>query len=401
MAKSSRKSGGAGKSSGVKKRARRGGAAAAQDDGRRRVRYAVVGLGHIAQVAVLPAFAHAGENSELVALFSDDAEKLAKLGRKYRLEHLFDYEEFEEGLKAAAVDAVYIALPNHLHREYTERAANAGVHALCEKPMAVTEEDCEAMIDACDRNGVKLMIAYRLHFEEANLRAVELVQSGKIGEPRIFNSVFTMNVKEGDIRLNPRNQGGGTLYDIGIYCINAARYLFEDEPIEVLALTARKDDPRFSAPGVDEMTGAILRFPGERLATFITSFGASDVSRLQVVGTKGNLVLDPAYEYAGELTHEITIDDRTRERRFPKRDQFAPELVYFSECIETGEDPEPSGKEGLGDIRIIRALYASADTDGPIALGPFDKHERPTMDQEIRKPAVKKPELVKTEAPHD
>ena len=401
MAKSSRKSGVSRSGRGVKKRARRNDAVAVHDDGRRRVRYAVVGLGHIAQVAVLPAFAHAGENSELVALFSDDAEKLAKLGRKYRLDHLFDYDRFEDGLKAADVDAVYIALPNHLHREYTERAANAGVHVLCEKPMAVTEEDCEAMIDACDRNGVKLMIAYRLHFEEANLRAVELVQSGKIGEPRIFNSVFTMDVKEGDIRLNPRDQGGGTLYDIGIYCINAARYLFEDEPIEVLALTARKDDPRFSAPGVDEMTGAVLRFPGERLATFITSFGASDVSRLQVVGTRGNLVLDPAYEYAGELTHEITIDERTRERRFPKRDQFAPELVYFSECIETGEDPEPSGKEGLGDIRIIRALYASADTGGPIALGPFDKRERPTMDREIRKPAVKKPELVKTEAPHD
>ena len=388
---------------GVKKRASRtaGERTPEREDGRRRVRYAVVGLGHIAQIAVLPAFAHAGENSELVALFSDDAEKLSKLGRKYRLEHLFDYDEFEAGLEAAAVDAVYIALPNHLHREYTERAANAGVHVLCEKPMAVTEEDCEAMIEVCDRNGVKLMIAYRLHFEEANLRAVELVQGGKIGEPRIFNSVFTMNVKEGDIRLNPRDQGGGTLYDIGIYCINAARYLFESEPIEVLALSARTDDPRFAAPGVDEMTGAVLRFPGERLATFVSSFGASDVSRLQVVGTKGTLVLDPAYEYAGELTHEITIDDRTRERRFPKRDQFAPELVYFSECIETGEDPEPSGREGLGDVRIIRALYASADTGGPVRLGGFDKHERPTMEQEIRKPPVRKPELVNTEAPHD
>lgn len=395
MAKGSR-------SGGVKKRASRSaGARTSRTDDTRRVRYGVVGLGHIAQVAVLPAFAHARENSELVALFSDDAEKLARLGRKYRLEHLFDYDEFEQGLKAAEVDAVYIALPNHLHREYTERAANAGVHVLCEKPMAVTEEDCEAMIEVCDRNGVKLMIAYRLHFEEANLRAVELVQGGRIGEPRIFNSVFTMDVKAGDIRLNPRAEGGGTLYDIGIYCINAARYLFEDEPVEVIALTARRDDPRFSAPGVDEMTGAVLRFPDERLATFITSFGAADVSRLQVVGTKGTLVLDPAYEYAGELTHEITIDDRTRERRFPKRDQFAPELVYFSGCIQTGEDPEPSGKEGLGDVRIIRALYASADTGSPVRLGGFDKHDRPTMEQEIRKPAVKKPELVNTEAPHD
>ena len=397
------------RSGGVKKRAsgvrasgvRPGRTSRREGEARRRVRYAVVGLGHIAQVAVLPAFAHAGENSELVALFSDDAEKLRKLGRKYRLEHTYDYDEFETGLRAAEVDAVYIALPNHLHREYTERAANAGVHVLCEKPMAVTEQDCESMIETCDRNGVKLMIAYRLHFEEANLRAVEVVQSGRIGEPRIFNSVFTMNVKDGDIRLNPRDEGGGTLYDIGIYCINAARYLFEDEPIEVLALAARNDEPRFSAPGVDEMTGAVLRFPGDRLATFVSSFGAADVSRLQVVGTKGTLVLDPAYEYAGELTHELTIGERTRERRFPKRDQFAPELVYFSECIETGEDPEPSGQEGLGDVRIIRALYDSADRGRPVALEPFDKHKRPTLAQEIRKPAVAKPELVNVEAPHD
>src|SRR5688500_6801283 len=311
MAKKKSASRGAG---GAKKSARRVRRAATPET--RRIRYAVVGLGHIAQVAVLPAFQHARENSELVALISDDGEKLETLGRKYRVEHRFDYESFEDGLRKARVDAVYIALPNHLHREYTERAAAAGVHVLCEKPMAVTEADCESMIEACDRNGVKLMIAYRLHFEEANLRAVEIVQSGRLGDPRIFNSVLTMDVKEGDIRLNPRAEGGGTLYDIGIYCINAARYLFEDEPVEVLALTARNDEPRFSAPGVDEMTGAVLRFPGERVATFVSSFGASDVSRLQVVGTKGTLVLDPAYEYAGELTHELTIGERKSERRF-------------------------------------------------------------------------------------
>lgn len=365
-----------------------------------KVRWAAVGLGHITQAAFLPSFQNA-DNAELVALVSGDDEKLAEVGKKYDIEHCLHYDDFERFLEKGLVDAVYIGLPNHLHCEYTLAAARAGVHVLCEKPMAVTEEECEAMIAACDDAGVKLMIAYRLHFEEANLRAVDVVQSGRIGEPRIFNSVFTMNVKEGDIRLNPRDEGGGTLYDIGIYCINAARYLFEDEPVEVLALTARNDEPRFSAPGVDEMTGAVLRFPGDRLATFVSSFGAADVSRLQVVGTKGTLVLDPAYEYAGELTHELTVGERTRERRFPKRDQFAPELVYFSECIESGEDPEPSGREGLGDVRIIRALYASADRGRPVALEPFDKHRRPTLEQEIRKPAVRKPELVNVEAPHD
>ena len=134
------------------------------------VRYAVVGLGHLAQVAVLPAFKNA-RNSELAAIISGDAEKRKKLGTKYRLEQVYSYNQYDRAL--AQVDAVYLVLPNHLHREYAVRAAAAGVHVLCEKPMAVTEEECEAMIEAADSNDVKLMIAYRLHFERANLEAIE------------------------------------------------------------------------------------------------------------------------------------------------------------------------------------------------------------------------------------
>ena len=366
----------------------------------KRVRYAVVGLGHIAQVAVLPAFAHAGENSELVALVSDDPEKLEKLGRRYKVKGRYSYDQFEDCLGSGEVDAVYLALPNHLHREYTERAARAGVHVLCEKPLAVTEEDCLAMIRATEENGVKLMVAYRLHFEEANLKAIDLVQSGKLGDARLFDSVFTMQVKEGDIRLNPRELGGGPLYDIGVYCINAVRNLFGAEPMEVVAFSANNGDPRFRQ--CEETTSAILRFPGrERLASFTVSFGAADVSNYRVVGTKGELVMDPAYEYAEELKQRVTIDGRSRERAFAKRDQFAPELISFSECILTGASPEPSGWEGLADVRVVRALYRSADSGQPVTLEPFSKEDRPTLAQEIRRPAVRKPELVNTEAPSE
>jgi predicted dehydrogenase len=364
-----------------------------------KVRYAVVGLGHIAQVAVLPAFAHA-QNSELAALVSNDPEKLEKLGRRYKVKPRFSYDQFDECLQSGAVDAVYIALPNHLHREYTERAARAGVHVLVEKPMAVTEEDCLSMIQVTEENRVKLMVAYRLHFEEANLKAIDLAQGGRLGDVRLFDSVFTMTVKEGDIRLNPRELGGGTLYDIGIYCINAVRNLFGAEPMEVVAFSANNGDPRFLQ--CEETTSAILRFPGrERLASFTCSFNAADVSTYQVVGTKGNLVMNPAYEYAEELKQRVTIDGRTRERTFPKRDQFAPELISFSECILTGTTPEPSGLEGLADVRIIRALYRSADTGRPVMLEPFSKEDRPSLDQELRRPAVRKPELVDAESPSE
>src|SRR5882724_5724460 len=164
----------------------------------RKIRYAVVGLGHIAQVAVLPAFKHAQRNCKLVALVSDDPEKLKGLSKRYDVEHTFSYRQYGDCLRSGAIDAVYIALPNHLHAEYTIRAAGAGVHVLCEKPMAVTVDECRRMIAACKKASVKLMTAYRLHFESNNLRSARLIQTGRIGEPKLFASTFTMDLRQGN-----------------------------------------------------------------------------------------------------------------------------------------------------------------------------------------------------------
>src|ERR1700740_261755 len=179
---------------------------------RKKIRYAVIGLGHIAQAAMLPAFKHARRNSELTALVSGDAKKLQLLAQKYHTRYAVSYDQYDDLLKSGDIDAVYIALPNSLHAEYSIRAARAGIHVLCEKPMAVTAKECTAMIKAARTNRVKLMIAYRLHFEEANLKAIQTVESGKIGVPRFFNSLFSLQVKEGNIRTQ-ENLGGGTLYD--------------------------------------------------------------------------------------------------------------------------------------------------------------------------------------------
>jgi len=367
-----------------------------RNGGNRTVRYAVVGLGYISQAAVLPAFAHATENSQLTALVSDDPVKLRELAKKYHIDRTYSYEEYDDCLSSAAIDAVYIALPNNMHREYAVRAARAGVHVLCEKPMAITEKDCEQMFDAADHNGVRLMIAYRLHFDEANLKAVAIVQSGTLGEPRIFSSLFTMQVEDGNIRLN-KELGGGTLYDIGIYCINAARYLFQDEPTEVFAFSANNGEKRFRE--VDEMTGALLRFPGERLVTFTSSFGAADLSFYRVIGTKGDLLVERAYSYSKERQHILTVDGKTKRVSFPKRDQFAPQLLYFSTCIMRDKHPEPSGAEGLIDVQIIRALYRSAEIGKPVKLHLPERKKRPTITQEIKRPAVKKPTLVRAKGP--
>lgn len=363
----------------------------AQTSTNRKIRYAVVGLGWFAQAAAMPAFDHA-ENSELVALVSDDPTKRDELGKKYEIQRTYSYEEYEECLNSGEVDAVYIALPNHLHREYTVRAAKAGVHVLCEKPMAITVDECEAMIQAAKDNNVKLMIAYRLHLEEANLQAVETLQSGKIGEPRIFNSVFTQQTEAGNIRVE-EEKGGGTLDDIGIYCINAARYLFQAEPIEVFATSANNEEARFSE--VAEMTTAILRFPGDQLATFTCSFGAAKVSTYQVVGTKGDLQVNPAYGTEGEIKHTLTINDEKQERTFASHDQLAAEFVYFSDCILQNKEPEPSGKEGLIDVRIIQALYHSIETGTFVRLDNLERQQRPTAEQTIKRPPVQEePDLI-------
>jgi len=362
----------------------------------KKIRYAVVGLGHLAQVAVLPAFKNASSNSTLTAIVSGDAQKLKKLGREYDLEHVYSYDEYDQAL--TEVDAVYLVLPNHLHREYVVRAAKAGVHVLCEKPMAVTEEDCKAMIDAADVNDVKLMIAYRLHFEEANLEAIRLLKSGKLGNPRIFDSAFSQQVADDNVRVTePVEKGGGPVYDMGIYCINAARYLFQAEPTAVLASSANNGEKRFR--GIDEMTSVVMHFPGERLASFTCSFGAADVSRYSVIGTKGSLTAEPAYDYSIGLRHQVTIGEKTTSRSFPKRDQFAAELIYFSECILKDREPEPSGWEGLADVRIIRAIYESARTGRAVELAGLPSKKKPTMRQEIHRPAHGKPKTVNAESP--
>ena len=362
------------------------------------IRYAVVGLGHIAQVAVLPAFQHA-RNSQLAGLVSGSPEKLQKLAKKYRVENTWSYKEYEDCLHSGAIDAVFIALPNDLHRDYTIRAARAGIHILCEKPLAVTARDCQQMIDQAKKNRVKLMTAYRLHTEETNLRAAEIANSGKLGDLKYYNSCFSFQVTDPDnIRLK-KKRGGGTLYDIGVYCLNAARYIFRAEPTEVFAFSAKSGARLFRE--IDETTSVVLRFPDDRLATFTTSFSAGDADYFEVVGTKGSLRVEPAFEYVGELSFKLKVGEKEEEKKFAPRDQFGAEISYFSKCILTGKEPEPSGVEGLIDVAIVEAMYQSARSGRPVKLPKFPKKPRPTLDQQIKLPPVKKPEVIKADSPHD
>lgn len=359
------------------------------------VRYAVVGLGWIAQEAVLPAFKNT-VNAELAALVTDDAKKASRVSQQYNVPRTAHYDEYDELLNSGDIDAVYIALPNSMHKEFTIRAAQAGVHVLCEKPMADTVEECAEMIQACEEANVKLMIAYRLHFERANLQAIDIIENGTIGEPRIFSSVFSQQVAEGDIRLKSE-LGGGPLMDMGVYPINAARYLFRDEPVEVIAAGVNSGDRRFRE--VYEAVTTILRFPQDRLATLTCSFGAAAADSFQVVGTKGELWLRPAFDYHEKPVLRVKVEDDEKVTSIPLHDQFSPELDYFADCIRNDKEPEPSGWEGLADLRIVEAARISATNGQAVKLAPFEKKTRPSLKQKFEKPRVKPAEIVHASSP--
>jgi predicted dehydrogenase len=365
-----------------------------------KIRYAVVGLGYISQVAMLPAFAGARKNSVLAALVSGEQDKLNELGAKYGVDARWTYDRYDELLGSGGIDAVYIGLPNTMHKDFAIRAAERGIHVLCDKPFATSAADAEEIMDAARRGGAKIMVAYRLHFEPANLAAIEAIRSERIGPPRYFAAQFSMQVKEGNIRTK-RELGGGPVFDLGIYCINAARQVFGVDPVSVSAEAARPDDPRFRE--VEEMTTVTMRFPQERLAQFVCSFGMVDVSQFQIWGTKGSLKVEQAFEMVGEkrLVIEEPGNKKPLKRRFGNRDQFAPLLLEFSDAIKKDRDPFPNGDEGIADIRVIEAIYRSIENSSPakVELGGRETGDTLVHRQGNKVPPHPKPELVGAEGP--
>lgn len=362
---------------------------------RQRLRMAVIGQGHFAQAAVLPAIEQL-DDVELAALVSGSDHKLQELGELYGVRTLAHYDDLDELLASGKVDAVYIVVPNDLHAQMTLIAARHGVHVLCEKPMAPTEAECMQMIRACKQRRVKLMIAYRLHFQSANLVAIEIARGGELGDPRIFSSTFTMQVREGNTRVQAR-RGAGPLYDIGVYCVNAARYLFRAEPSEVVGLKLAGRDHRFAS--VDEAYAVTMRFPQERVAQFACSYGAHDRAHYELIGTDGVLTLDNAYEYAADMTMRVFGKHGEKVRTFEKRDQIAAEVEYFARCIRDNVEPEPSGWEGLADVRVLQAIQQSAQFGRAVPIEPLSPPRRPYLGQEVEIEAHPAPPLVDVEQP--
>jgi predicted dehydrogenase len=341
----------------------------------RKVRYAVMGLGHLTQTAILPAFANASKNSVLTALIGHSGKRhvVDELGKYYGLDHLYTDDEMDRAFREDTFDALYIVLPNHLHKKYCIMAAECGIHVLCEKPLGLDQEECLQMIAACERNKVKLMTAYRLHFEATNMQVVHDIGLGKIGTPRLFTADLSQMLVEGNYR-GDRTRGGGPLLDIGIYCINAARYIFKSEPkmVTALAVSAEATEPRVASnaeSNIDQSVAAVMEFDGGGLATFNTSFGASRENWYQVVGTEGSIKVDPAFDYACQLSSTLKMNNGdVKTTNTPLQDHFAPELIHFSDCIINDTRPGPDGHEGLADAIIIDAINESLRTRKAVRL---------------------------------
>ena len=324
--------------------------------------YAIVGLGGYGLGVIIPQFANC-THSKLVAVVSGDPAKARRVAAEHGLPErsIYSYETFDQIRDNPDVDIVYVCLPNSMHAEFVIRAARAGKHVMCEKPMAMSAAECVKMIAACKTANRKLMIGYRCHVEPFNLEAMRLARSGAAGKIRYVRSEH--GFIQGDPnrwRLKRALAGGGSLMDMGIYALQAARYMTGEEPIAVQAIESTdRTDPRFHE--VEDQIDWQLLFPSGAVGACKSMYSANQ-NHIIAMGDKGRIELEPATRYDGNhmwtgrdgREHEITPPPG------PAKTQFAGQLDHLAECIVSGREPIVSGEEGLRDMRIIDAIYRSA-----------------------------------------
>ena len=339
-----------------------------------RVGFAVVGLGRLAVEEILPAFGQSTK-AKPVALVSGSPEKMQTVAASYGIprDHCYDYASFDRIQSNPEVQAVYIALPNAMHRAFCERAAAAGKHVLTEKPMSVSSSDAQAMVDACARANVKLMVAYRIQYEPYNRRAMQLVRSKQYGRLVAVNGINTQTVApDGHQQWRHKRAmaGGGSLVDIGLYCLNTSRFILGEEPTEIFAtMTSPTGDDRFAE--VEETISFMMRFPSNAIANCLTSYGARDDKHQRLNLERAVIDMPNAYQYGGQrlmLTKREGDATSLDERVIPHKNQFALELDHMADCIKTGRKPYTPGEEGVQDHKLMEAVYESARTNKPISL---------------------------------
>jgi predicted dehydrogenase len=339
-----------------------------------RVGYALVGLGHLTLEEILPAFGTC-KKSKPVALVSGSPEKLKKVAAQYGIKptSCYSYADYEKLKDNPEVQAIYIVLPNSMHAEYVIRGAKTGKHILCEKPMANSARECELMIAACKTANVKLMVAYRIQYEPNNRLVRDMVRSNRFGRPKYIQAQNSQSSANPDHwRHKKALAGGGALPDIGLYCLNTARFVLGTEPTEVFGyMHSTPGNPLFKE--VEEAMSWQMRFPDGVIVSSITHYNTYDSRFYRVNTERGWIHANNAYAYHGQQLQTGYADGSAKiehQISIPAKNQFATEMDHFSECILENKPVHTPGEEGLQDQRIMEAIYESARTGRPVKLPP-------------------------------
>ena len=331
-----------------------------------RVGFAIVALGRLSIEEILPAFAQT-EKCKVTALVSGSPDKMKSVGARYGVSpsSLYSYDDFDRIAQDENVHVVYVVLPNSMHKEFVLRAAAAKKHVMCEKPMATSIADAQAMIKACEEAAVKLMIAYRCRYQPHHLELIKRAQSGDMGQIKLVEAINAQN--QGDPeqwRLRKALAGGGALPDIGLYCLNAARATIGEEPVEIEAqMHSTPNDPRFRE--VEEAVTWLMRFPSGALANLSTHYGIHRASSMGVHMDGGSLMLDKAFPYKGQRLRLIKAEnglDTDTTLDIAAKNHFASEMDHMADCVINNRKPNTPGEEGLRDMVLMDAIYRAATT---------------------------------------
>jgi len=334
----------------------------------RKLGWAIVGLGSLSINQILPAFSKC-EKSRVTAFVSGHPDKANKLALRYGVnpKNIYNYQNYDSIRNNPDVDIIYIVLPNSMHAEYTIRGLQAGKHVLCEKPMANSHADCQAMIDAGRKAERKLMVAYRCRYEPFNQEMIRLARSEELGKLKVIECDTGFHIGDPtQWRLKKELAGGGSMMDIGIYSLQAARYISGEEPSEINAFI-------YSTPGdehfreVEETVMFQLRFPSGVIANCSSSYGYSGQARFRAVTTEGWFELEPAMHYTGLRMH-VNRGNKLEEVVLPQKDHFASEMDHMSDCVMSNKDPLTPGEEGLRDIKLISSIYEAAKGSRTVRL---------------------------------
>ena len=333
-------------------------------DSERKLGFALVGLGSLSTNQLAPALKKT-KHCRLAAIVTGTPAKAEKWKKQYNLpdQSIYNYDNMEKMADNPDIDVVYVVTPNALHAEHTIKAARAGKHVLCEKPMEVSTEKCQTMIDACKKAGRQLAIGYRCQFEPHHLECIRLAREKVFGKLKSIEAGFGFTIGDpSQWRLNKALSGGGPLMDVGVYALQTTRYLTGEEPIRVTATQSNTDPAKFK--DVEEAIKWQMTFPSGVIAACNTSYSISGLNSFTVQAETGSFGMKPAYNYGGNRGSRS--DDK--ELSFASIDQFAAEMDDFAQCLLNNKPTKVSGEEGLRDVRIMMAIYEAARTGKEVKL---------------------------------